>query len=471
LSVQREIKLANAVGKPFFIGEFGAPLDWPDRAAYYRAQLEESHKAGAFAAMPWAFDSSPSDVGVSDNKAFASIRPGFEVIKASLRDFGRPIEPVIVVSETEPRLLVEKKTFEVVDGPVLVRRAPSLAPTLKIPGLVLSTGQCVDVDPRSRTVADSFVWWHHEAGWSAERSVDREQILMVEVPAEPESVPDSRPALHPAQLFAPALTTVFRVINGPVNWRDEPTLEPRALIKGKSWRTGQRVEVDSNSRTQTEGHEWWRHAGGWSAARSLEPSEVFMVEETLLLDPDDLFMRLPLGEVRWMQYYGNTTFAFEHGLEHNYDGYSQGLHGGLDLGQTPGTPVFAAIRDDLGAKCTYVGDKKRFGPFRVDITIGQYLIIFGHLSEPNFDLVDQPITAETMIGLVSQEEEHVHVEIRNGNKILNPLIFFSNIVQDGLFTRFPATGKFQANNGQWESPLDQPIIEIGGKLIGPRAPR
>jgi hypothetical protein len=471
MSVQREVTLAKALVKPFFIGEFGAPQDWPDRAAYYRTQLEESHQADAFTAMPWAFDSSASDVGVSDTKAFATIRPGFEEIKASLRDFGRPIEPVVVVSDRESQPVGAMKAFEVVDGPVFVRRAPSLAPTLKIEGVRLETGQRVDVDPASRTVADSFIWWRHQAGWSAEASVDRQQVLMVEIPSEPRagraSGPEPQP--RPDALVAPAQTKVLRVIDGPVNWRDAPTMEPRALIKGKFWRTGQRVEVDSDSRTEAEGFVWWRHQAGWSAARSLERPELFMVEEGQMVDADDLFMRLPLEVAQWLQYYGNTTFAFEHGKEHGYDDYSQGLHGGLDLGQDPGTPVVAGVREDLGAVCTYVGDKRKFGPFRVDITIGQYLIIFGHLSNPNFDLMGQPVGADTVIGEVSHEEGHTHVEIRCRSKILNPLTFCPAAVRDALIGRFPPAEEFQPNGGQWESPLDQPDIEIGGKVVGPRA--
>ncbi|HVO70767.1 MAG TPA: hypothetical protein VMT24_12020, partial [Aggregatilineaceae bacterium] len=471
LSVQREMTLAKALVKPFFIGEFGAPQDWPDRAAYYRTQLEESHKAEAFTAMPWAFDSSPFDVGVSDTKAFASIRPGFEEIKAAVQDFGRPIEPVVATLSPVTGVTSATKAFEVVDGPLFVRRAPSVAPTLKIEGVQLETGQRVEVDPLSRTIADRFIWWRHPAGWSAEASVDRQQVFMTAVPTAPGPTRASRtePQARPDALFAPAQTKILRVIDGPVSWRDAPTLEPRALIKGKSWRTGQRVEVDSNSRTEAEGFEWWRHQAGWSAARSLERPEIYMVEEGQMVDADDLFLRLPLDVVQWLQYYGNTTFAFEHGQEKSYDDYSQGLHGGLDLGQDPGTPVVAGVREDVGAVCTYVGDQKKFPPNRVDITIGQYLIIFGHLSNPNFDLQDQPVGPDTVIGEVSQEEGHTHLEIRRGSKILNPLTFYPDAVRDALIGRFPPVGEFQPNGGQWEIPLDQPDITIGGKVIGPRA--
>ena len=337
MSVQREIGLSRALVKPFFIGEFGAPDSWPDRAAYYRTQLEESHQAQAFTAMPWAFDSSPSDVGVSDTKAFASIRPAFAEIQASLRELGRPMQPIVAEAASGRAVIAATKAFNVVDGPLFVRRAPSVAPTLKIDGVQLETGQRVDVDPTSRTVADSFIWWRHAAGWSAEASVDRQQVFMLEILPEPGAArpPQPRPQSRRVLRTASAQAKAFRVIDGPVNWRDAPTADARALIKGKSWRTGQRVEVDPTSRTETEGFEWWRHEGGWSAARSLVRHEIYMVEESQMVGAGDLFVRLPLEVVKWIQYYGNTTFAFEHGKEKNYDGYSQGLHGGLIWARIP----------------------------------------------------------------------------------------------------------------------------------------
>jgi endo-1,4-beta-mannosidase len=86
LNVQREVSVANGLGKPFYVGEFGAPDNWPSRAQFYHEELQERSTDGAFTALPWAFDSSSSDVGVSDNKAFAAIRPEFDQIKNALRD-------------------------------------------------------------------------------------------------------------------------------------------------------------------------------------------------------------------------------------------------------------------------------------------------------------------------------------------------------------------------------------------------
>jgi hypothetical protein len=263
------------------------------------------------------------------------------------------------------------------------------------------------------------------------------------------------------------------VVNGPVNWRDKPTLEPRALIKGKVWRTGQLVEVDADSRTDAEGYVWWRHSQGWSAERSLTAPMVFMVEENQILGASELVTRLPLdlNVARWVQYYGNTTFAYEHGKEHNYDGYSQGLHGGIDLGHPGGAPVFAGISAAMNPRCAYVGDQRDFRPNRVDIAVGQYLIIFGHLANPDFSLVGRTVSPDTVLGYIDGGKQHVHIEVRSGNKILNPLSLLPESLRSAFVQRFPPGGMFQPNVGTWESALDQPEIVIGGKVIGPRAAR
>ena len=479
MSVQREVALASGLGKPFYIGEFGAPDNWTNRAQFYHAELQEWSTGGAFTALLWAFDSSTSDVGVSDNKAFAAIRPDFEGIKNALRSFGRAVDPVVNTSfKVESKPITDTKTFVVVKGPVYIRSAPTLAPGTKTEGLWLRYEQTVDVDATSRTESEGYVWWRHQDGWSAERSLDRQQVFMVE--AQPvagaavtvtETVSETAAQPRGLETFAPTHTKMFYVIDGPVSWRTAPTLEPRVLLKGKVWRTGQTVEVDALSRTESEGYVWWRHQDGWSAERSLSnPPQVLMVEENVLLGAADLFARLPLDfdAIQWTHYYGNTTFAYEHGQEHNYDSYSQGLHGGVDFGQVGGAPVCASIRADLNPVCTYVGDQRAFTPNRVDVQVGQYLIIFGHLANPDVSLVGKSVTPDTVLGSIDAGAGHVHIEIRRGNKILNPLNFIPDALRNALLARFSPAGDFQPNNGQWESALDQPDITIGGGLIGPR---
>lgn len=510
--------LAKALSKPYYIGEFGAPDHWPDRAAYYRDQMAEWMARGAFTAMPWAFDTSPMDVGVSDNKAFAAIHPAFAAIGAEFASFARPVSPVVRVIPASTTLITPMstttttnptgtttmttpatpptKTFIVTDGPLSVRTAPTLAPGSRISGRILVNDQRVEVDPKSRTEAEGYVWWRHAGGWSAERSINGVEINMIElippktdpqppattVPHTPQTttpIGNPRPTQPQATVFAPQQTKIFQVVTSALSIRTAPTLEPRTIVAGKMWKNGDSVVVDAQSRTEAEGFVWWRHAEGWSAEKSLtNTAQVLMVDAASAPKPGETpiyFSRLPvdLNVMRWFYYYGNTRFAFKHGREKNYDGYSQGLHGGIDFGHPGGAQVVAGIRADVGARCTYVGDQRSFRPNRLDITVGPYTFIFGHLASPNFGLMGQLVGPDTVLGVVDSGEVHMHLEVRRaGTTIVNPLLFFPRNLVDAIIARFPPQGDefgFQPFNGQWETPLDQPEIKIGGRVIGPRA--
>ena len=465
----REAGLAKSLDKPYYVGEFGAPHDWPDRGAFYRSQLEEWQRKGAFSALPWAFDASPSDVGVSDTKALARIHPEFDGIAATLREFARPPEPVVILTgETQPsntpRPRRQERPIRVVDGPVNVRRAPSLFGS-PVTDATLHNGQRVSVDGTSRTVADGYVWWRHQDGWSAERSTDRQTIFLLE--ERPRRGPRPRPANTSTTNGAKA----FRVIDGPLSVRTEPSLEAATKKKGVVLRTAQRVEVDLASRTEVEGYVWWQHRDGWSAECSVDLREVFLRDDAqFLASSERLFQTWPIdfSTIQWIHYYGNTTFAFEHGAEHNYDGYSQGIHGGLDFGHPGGTTIVAGIQPGLDAICTYVGDERSFRPFRVDIQVGQYLLIYGELTRPLIRPSDR-VGPDTVIAITENiSNRHLHLEIRSGSRILNPLNFFPPELCEGLFQRFNPVGDFQPFD-RWQSPLDQPEIKLGGPVIGPRA--
>ncbi|MBX3085091.1 MAG: cellulase family glycosylhydrolase [Anaerolineae bacterium] len=516
--VPTEVSVAEAVGKPYYIGEFGAPEHWQDRAGWYRDQLQEWFNNGAFTAMPWAFDSSPSDVGVSDTKSFSPIRPQYNEIRNVVQSFGRPAIAVIVPDwkAAVPGLLkspsVEDNTkrvasiasptlewppevikvFVITDGPVSVRTQPRRVPETLIKGLLLNTGQRIEMDGMSRIETDGYVWWRHKDGWSAEKSLTTSEVNMVEEVSTPQpmqpiidaSIPTSStatgtmPAMTPPpKLDAPDLTTTktLRVIDGPVVVRDAPTREPRALIKGKSFRTGQRIEVDANSRTEAEDYVWWRHKDGWSAERSLsDPAQVFMIEDTgsTAVTGNVMFERLPLdlSVMQWFYYYGNTEFAFKFGTSKSYDAYSQGLHGGLDFGHPGGAPIVAGLSASAQGKCTYVGNQRKFPPNRVDIQVGPYLLIYGHVANPNFNLQGQLVGPDTPIGVIDGEMRHMHLEIRLGGKIVNPLPFFPKPLEDAVLAKFPPRGEFGFHSfgGKWEAPFDQPDIDVGGVVKGPR---
>src|SRR5260221_8840809 len=90
------------------------------------------------------------------------------------------------------------------------------------------------------------------------------------------------------------------------------------------------------------------------------------------------FQRLPLDlkDIYYFYYYGNTEFAFTDGKKNNYDGYSQGLHGGLDFGHGGGGVNVHAGVDGI---FDYGGDQKAFKPNRVGILVGRFRIFYGPL--------------------------------------------------------------------------------------------
>jgi hypothetical protein len=234
------------------------------------------------------------------------------------------------------------------------------------------------------------------------------------------------------------------------------------------------VDLENNSRRETLGYVWWKHRAGWSAEKRIDGSEVFMIDADSDLQASDFaFQRSPmnLNVMQWFYYYGNTRFAYFYGRQHNYDGYSQGLHGGLDYGH-PGNvdvPIFAGVHGIFD----YSGSGRAFGPNRVDVLVGDYLIIYGHVARPVQLPRGAAVTPDTVIGFIDRGAQHVHLEIRRAGYIYNPFLFMAPEMRETIFRNFPPTGIFafyqSSRWNQWLTPLDQPTIRRGGPVIGPRA--
>lgn len=257
-----------------------------------------------------------------------------------------------------------------------------------------------------------------------------------------------------------------------LNTRTEPATDPRTLIAGAQLGRGQRVTFLKNSRTEAEGFVWYKHSGGWSAERTLDRREVYLVDiDDPLPAPAFQFERLPvdLNLQRWFYYYGNTVFAFRYGDQNNYGGYSQGLHGGLDFGHPGGIPIYAGVNgvwDGLGSA---------FGPNRVDVVIGDYRIIYGHVAKPANIPRGTRVNPNTVVGEMDFGAQHMHLEIRYQSQtyILNPFIFFPQTLRDQIIAKFPPQGDFAFYSStrwqKWLTPFDQPTIIRGGPVIGPKA--
>ena len=56
---------------------------------------------------------------------------------------------------------------------------------------------------------------------------------------------------------------VFQVIVVALNVRSAPGLDSRYILPNVQLRSGQKVIVDANSRTEKDGVVWWRHSAGW----------------------------------------------------------------------------------------------------------------------------------------------------------------------------------------------------------------
>lgn len=274
----------------------------------------------------------------------------------------------------------------------------------------------------------------------------------------------------------------FRVVTPVLRVRSAPTLEPRTVIANQKLYIGEVIAVDANSRKEAEGYVWWQHQTGWSAEKPVDGSEVYLAEVS---DDDNVVEGVPqpaftfellpvdLDVMGWFFYFGNTIYAFNNGSlpDHNYDGYSQWLHGGIDLGHPGGAVVRAGVHG------TMMKPGGAFGPHRMDVKAGAYNIIYGHLQNPKHQDPGTPVTPDTVMGEVSFNMAHAHIEIRYTDPntgityIYNPLLFLDATIRDALIRRFPPVGSrgfySSATWLRWLSPLDQPVIVLGGPVIGP----
>jgi hypothetical protein len=397
-----------------------------------------------------------------------------------------------------------KKVFQVGDVEVRVRSAPGLqGVTLKY----LPVGQSLEVDPTSRTEADGYVWWQHAEGWSAERSVDGTEVYLLEVkqvvsaPAERKAKPEPSPAEKekpaPAAKPTSAKKKTFQIGSVPVRVRSAPGLSGDTV---KYLNPGTSVQVDPDSRTEADGYVWWQHSEGWSAERSANGKEIYLFEpgktpaapapgappmsapQKLEGMPDDedlplrneLFRRLPvdLAQIQWWQYYGNNVFGYDLWRKGTrWYQYSQGLHGGLDFGNssTRGVLVYAGVEGVFDKVIT-----SSFRPYGLFVRVGDYTIIYGHLVTPRSFQAGQPVGPDTVMGEIEfGGQQHLHLEVRYKEKwIVNPLLLMPEEMREAISAKFPPSGEYFYRGGgfnKWQTPLNQPVLELNGRLIGPHA--
>ena len=184
------------------------------------------------------------------------------------------------------------------------------------------------------------------------------------------------------------------------------------------------------------------------------------------------FVRLPLMPTNesTSQWFGATNFAYESGSDWNYDNYCQGFHCGVDIGRYPseyGTPVFAglygvveSISPDYGA-----------GPYAVNIRVGKYIVVYGHLDGEFNVKVGDAVNPNTIIagvgntsGTKRNTNVHLHLEIRYENRLIyNPLRFMNESDYQALKTVMDPSDFHYSD--KWATPLDQPVIQRGGPSL------
>lgn len=274
-----------------------------------------------------------------------------------------------------------------------------------------------------------------------------------------------------------------------VNVRDKPSTRgtvdrDAALVPGTI------VTYDPDATVEAEGYVWVKHERGWSALRPIGEGDAFLVApggppNEDAPDPESLpgyrtlIKRLPvdIDQTVWFQYFGNNVFAYTDGTDFNYDGYSQGLHGGLDFAnKAAGVPIYAA------ADCQYVEIKRRSPNLQIWTQTGDYTFIYQHITNARSFKVGEAISADTVVAEIEPVPWfHLHFEVRyKDNWIINPLLLMSDELVQQITDKFnpdtpsqwPSKLKFFFRNknwAKWTSPLDQPIIKRRGRLLGPKA--
>jgi hypothetical protein len=363
----------------------------------------------------------------------------------------------------------------------LVRLSVRVAPSLfasRQPDTEIQPGQIITVRPDSRRESDDYIWWQHETGWSAEGRIDGTVTFLAPLvstePGDPVTPADPIEPVH-------GETCSFKVLKR-LSIRAEPGLSaPRrgTLLPGML------LEAEEDSRCEADGFIWWHHMQGWSAEKAVDESVVFLghpdtnpvesVSGNMNVDAlprlGTLFQRVPvdLAQTVWVQYFGNTRFAFSNGQNFNYPVFAQGLHSGLDFG----SPNYAGIQVYAGV----TGEFVRNDGFGVVVRSGEYVIVYQHLVNTDTFTPGGVVTPDTLIGTFDpslRSNTHLHLEVRydGENWIVNPLLFLPPAITTAITRRFSDFDQHfysDENWQQWLTPLDQPVILRGGPLIGPTA--
>lgn len=387
-----------------------------------------------------------------------------------------------------------------------------------------------------------YTWWQHSLGWSSSQKLNSTQYmedLGTISNARSELTSPPAPLINPSsseegvigttpekkEADPTSLTTgsserkrYYYLVIDPPTARDKPYGDRYGYTIGENTVFSSYQEApQSNNR-----HYWIQHVGGaWAASGPLSdqyawlkpideseaskylPSLVTAENINELPQYRSLFSKLP-AEIPvskgYFQYFGNNVFAVTHGSKFGYDGYSQGLHGGLDFGnKSGGQDIFAGV----DGKVTHIIDKRGIAKNQVWVETTHYRVIYQHLQSQstmrnagkNPPKIGDTVTPDTYIGTysdpVSTGMDHLHLEVRylefsnrksrHKELIINPLELMPDALIQTIFDNYnPSTARVDGKSklryfyktdswSKWTTPLDQPVIQWAKPVIGPKA--
>lgn len=368
-------------------------------------------------------------------------------------------------------------------------------------GITAPAGIQFEVDGDTRTEVDGKVWYQQAQGWVAEKTIDGSEVYLEAIDSDTvgQTVAFTN---ETAASLAKTLTGALSNMAGKaeVQAKEEVKVRTAPKLTGskvvRNLELAERIEVDMNTLTEADGYIWVQHEYGWSAIQSVDGESIFLVaagsivilsESTKaenLPGYNTLLVRHPvdIASTEWVQFFGNTTFAYTDGAKYNYDGYAQGFHAGLDYGNgvKAGIPIFAGVEAEYMQ--TLKPDSRNV---QIWLVKDDYIFIYQHIINPKAFKPGDKITPDTQLAEIHHNSQggwdHLHFEIRyQENWIVNPLALMTPELRSAWTGKFnpelAGTGKsgsklyyFYITDrfNQWGTTLDQPVIKRRGKLRAP----
>lgn len=434
---------------------------------------------------------------------------------------------------TENKALVPKTTNTLVEMQVASTdgvnlRAEARQNSERTNGLPYGTIIEVDLSTAIENKDDGYIWLKFGHSWVAWKQInDRGTPFLIEIqPTEDSSPPDKKTTTD--RNIDDLKDTLQSTDNRPTIPETSPQIVKMKVVSSNGLNI--RAEADANSKdkgdlahkdvievdlstaieNKNDGYTWLKYGEAWVAWKKTHGSLAPFLRETTdaitaisisdltpekLPEYQSLIKKLPvaLNDTQWFQYFGNNIYAEIYGKNHSYDVYSQGLHGGLDFGNSSSGSI--QIRAGVHGTVFQIDEpKNNKGNWKVWVKSGDYVIIYQHIYQIKVTKEELPIRVQpdTVLAEIRPSSDdgsdHLHFEVRylNSKYIVNPLWLMPKTDVDAIVKKFNPLRKYNKefdNQSQselyyfyrntswskWATPWDQPIIENGNQTqLGPR---